>query len=289
MAPAALIPGRVLAYTLDAKSELIRDRRLDVDYGPLYSDLGMTVADFARWLGAPDAPDVTGAPEGRSPLSAASVATMTTPRQLSVGTFAGELFQWSRYGLGVGLDDFLGERVVLHSGHSGVGFVRFPERKLSIAVFTNLEHPAGSDPVGLAFGIAGMLASELSLAALPTPPAGATRAPAKMAKTKTGAKSGDERALDAMLRAAYEALLAGAPVLDRYAPALRGIAWDGAAGLAGRLPRWKTLQRFERVRDVPLDGERTLLYRATHERATVYVRFSLDGAGQISRLVWWHP
>jgi Beta-lactamase len=263
----------VLAYTLDAQGSLLRDRRLDVDYGPLYSDLGMTVADFARFLGAPDAPH---APGTHGPLSAASVEAMSTPRQLADGTFAGELFQWSRYGLGVGLDDFLGERVVLHSGHSGVGFVRFPERKLAVAVFTNLEHRAGSDPVGLALGIAGMLAPELSLVALTAQPAGGPQAAA-------------EAALDATLRTTYEALLAGSPALDRYAPALRGTAWNGAADLAGRRPRWGALRRFERLRDTPLDGERSLLYRAAHERATAYLRISLDAEGRISRLVWWHP
>ena len=135
MTPGALLPGRVSAYTLDGAGRLARDRRLDLDFGPLYSDLGMTAADFARWLAALDA--------GR-PLTAASVAAMTEPARLADGAFAGEIFQWSRYGLGVGLDEFAGEPVVLHSGHSGVGFVRFPARRLAVVVFTNLEHPAGT-------------------------------------------------------------------------------------------------------------------------------------------------
>jgi len=52
MAPALVVPHRVSAYTLDAAGKLIRDRRLDTDFGPLYSDLGMTTADFARFLAA---------------------------------------------------------------------------------------------------------------------------------------------------------------------------------------------------------------------------------------------
>ncbi len=264
MAPSALIPGRVLAYTLDGEGSLIRDRRMDIDYGPLYSDLGMTVADFARFLGALDS---------GKPLSAASVATMTTPRQLVDGAFTGELFQWSRYGLGVGLDDFLGEPVVLHSGHSGVGFARFPNRKLAVAVFTNLEHPAGSDPVGLALGIAGLVLPELSLSSLPSLPAQAAAESAPIAD----------------LRAAYEELLAGSPALERYAPALRTAAWDGAGGLAGRAPRWGALQTFDLVREAPLGGARSFLLRAVHSQATLYLRISLDADGRIARLVWWHP
>jgi len=258
MAPGALIAGRVHAYTLDDTGELRRDRRLDVDYGPLYNDLGMTAADFARWLAALDT--------GR-PLSAASVAAMTAPVRLAGGEAAGELFQWSRYGWGVGLDDFLGEPVVLHSGHSGVGFVRFPARRLAVVVFTNLEHPAGSDPVGLALGIAGLVAPELSLATLP---------------------AAADDATSAATRAVYELLLAGTPDLASYAPAYRAIAWEGAGGLAGRAPRLGTLASFELVRAATLDGERSALCRAIHARGTLYVRFSFDEAGKITRLVWWH-
>ena len=259
MAPDAILPGRVSAYTLDAAGALERDRRLDFDFGPLYTDLGMTVADFARWLAALDS--------GR-PLAAASVAAMTTPVLLADGRPGGELFQWSRYGLGVGLDDFLGEPVVLHSGHSGVGFARFPARRLAVVVFTNLEHPAGSDPVGLALGVAGLL--EPALALVPKVPAPSPAA-AEMAR----------------LEAEYRRLLAGAPDLERYAPALRVTAWEGAGGLAGRSPRLGELARFDLIEERQLDGERALLCRASHARGRLYLRFSLDAAGRISRLVWW--
>ncbi|MCM2270262.1 MAG: beta-lactamase family protein [Thermoanaerobaculia bacterium] len=258
MAPDALLPGRVLAYTLDRAGELRRDRRLDFDFGPVYTDLGMTVADFARFLAAHEA--------GRI-VAPAGVSEMTTPQKLADGTPAGDLFQWSRYGLGVGLDDFLGEPLVLHSGHSGVGFARFPKRRLSVVVFTNLEHPAGSDPVGLALGIAGLVEPALSLAALPVSTTGTAET--------------------AQLRAAYEELLAGSPALDRYTPTFRTAAWEGS--LAGRFRRWGALSRFELVRDAPLEGERSSLFRATHERATAYVRFSYADGGAITRVVWWHP
>jgi CubicO group peptidase (beta-lactamase class C family) len=260
MAPGALIPGRVSAYTLDAAGQLVRDRRLDVDYGPLYSDLGMTAADFARWLAALDA--------GR-PLGGASVAAMSAPVRLASGEPAGELFQWSRYGLGVGLDEFAGEAVVLHSGHSGVGFARFPARRLSVVVFTNLEHPAGSDPVGLALGVAGRLEPAL---ALPSSPRGAPAPP--------------ERA--AALRALYEGLLAGSIDLERVAPSLRTAAWEGAGGIAGRAPRLGALESFEVLEAREVDGEPAWLARATHARGAIWLRASFDAAGRLARLVWWH-
>ena len=253
MTPALVLPHRVSAYTLDAAGTLLRDRRLDTDFGPLYSDLGMTTADFARFLAAQD---------GERVLSRAGVTALTTPSRLADGSPAGEIFQWSRYGLGVGLDDLLGEPATLHSGHSGVGFVRLPLRRLSVVVFTNLEHPAGSDPVGLAIGVAGLLEPALALAAL------APLAPPP------------DAALARRLRSDYEDFLTGQADLERYAPALVLPAWEGSPGLAGRLPRLGVLQAFEVLRDAPLDGERTLLCRARHGSGTIYWRVSLDPRGE---------
>jgi CubicO group peptidase (beta-lactamase class C family) len=262
MLPGALIPHRVAAYTLDETGSLVRDRRLDVDFGPLYSDLGMTVADFGRWLLALDR---------GAPLSRASVARMTTPAVLASGAPASEVFMWSRYGLGVGLDDVLGVPVVLHSGHSGVGFVRFPDRAFAVVVFTNLEHPAGSDPVGMALGIAGLIEPAVSLAAL-----------------EGTLGKGVTQEMRALLRGEYEHLLGGAPDLARYAPWFRTTVWEGAGSLKGRRARLGALNGFEVLRKGRLDGERTFLCRARHEHATVYLRYSVNDAGDISRLVWWH-
>ena len=259
--PALLLPHRVSAYTLDAAGTLTRDRRLDLDFGPLYCDLGMTTADFARFLAAQD---------GARVLSPTSLATLTAPVHLADGTPAGEIFQWSRYGLGVGLDEFLGEPVTLHSGHSGVGFVRFPARKLSVVVFTNLEHAAGSDPIGLALGVAGLLEPALALSSIP-------------------ALARFDAALVARLRAGYEELLSGKPDLARYSPAIASPVWEGASGLAGRLPRLGALESFAPVREAPVDGERSLVFRARHAHGTIYWRVSLDARGEkVTRVVWWH-
>ena len=261
MAPGLLLANRVSAYTLDAAGKARRDRRLDLDYGPLYSDLGMTASDFARFLAVQD---------GEGPLSPGSIAALTSPAFLADGSPAGEVFQWSRYGLGVGLDEILGEPATLHTGHSGVGFVRLPRRRLSVVVFTNLEHPRGSDPLGLAIGVAGILEPALSLVALPTIAA-------------------SDATLVARLRADYEDFLDGKPDLERYAPSLRLAVWEGAAGLAGRLPRLGALRSFDLVRDEPIDGARSLLFRARHATGTIYWRASLDERGEkVNRLVWWH-
>jgi CubicO group peptidase (beta-lactamase class C family) len=259
LAPSAIVAQRVSAYTFDEAGHLVRDNRTDVDYGPLYNDIGMTVGDFARWLIMLD---------GHGALSEASIRTLWTQALLEDGSPAREVYSFSGYGMGFGLDEVLGQKVVLHTGHSGVAYVKFPARDLGVVVFTNLEHPQGSDPAGLALGVAGLLEPSLSLRAL-------------------GAGSNEPR--DARgLRVAYERFFRGEPDLAAYAPRLRDTLWENRASFEGRRARLGALQAWQFLRQSTVDGERALLYRATHEHGQVYLRYSLDSDGRVTRLVWWH-
>jgi D-alanyl-D-alanine carboxypeptidase len=257
--PHAIIAHRVSAYTFDAAQHLIRDDRTDVEYSEMYNDLGMTIGDFARWLIMLD---------GHGPLSAASVQRMCTQTLLNDGTPAREVYSFSGYGLGTGLDDLLGQRVILHTGHSGVAWVKFPALDLGVVVFTNLEHPRGSDPAGMALAVAGMLEPALSLRTLVAPKAGPPAARG--------------------LRQDYEAFLAGKPDLRRYTLHMQPTMWANRDTFTGRLPRLGPLAAWEFLRAAQVEGEPTLLFRATHAHGEIYLRYSLDPAGHISRLVWWH-
>lgn len=260
MDPRAMLPGRVPAYTRGGDGALERDRRLEIDYGPLYNDLGMTARDFARWLVALG--------EER-PLSRRSLEAMWTSTPLADGRPHDETWQWRRYGLGVGLDDWGGRRVVTHSGHSGVGFFYLPDERRGVVVFTNLEHAAGSDPIGLAWGIAGRLWSQLVLAAAP-------------------AASDPDPKTTAGLRGEYERLLAGTPELDHWAPRSRLAGWEGAASLAGRATRLAKLRSFSLVRDERAGGERRRHYLGEHANGSLLLRFVLDEQGRIVSLIWVH-
>ncbi len=260
MNPQALIPGRVSPYNLNPDGQLIRDTRLDFDFGPLYTDLGMTIADFARWTMALD---------GKGPLTPQIVAALTTPSRLADGTPFAEVFSWTRYGLGIGIEDILGERVITHSGHSGVGFVKFPARGLAVVVFTNLANSAGSDAVGLALGVAGMLEERVALRGMSV-----ARAP-------------DEK-LAAGLRSDFESWAVGSPDLLHYARGLRSTVWANTADFAGRLHNLGALKSFEFLREQRLDGERAYWFRARYADASFYLRYSIDREGLISRLGWWH-
>lgn len=257
--PHAIIPRRVSGYTFDAADHLVRDDRTDVEYGELYNDLGMPIGDFARWLILLD---------GHGPLSARSVQRMWTQTMLYDGAPAREVYSFSGYGLGTGLDDVLGQRAILHTGHSGVAWVKFPALDLAVVVFTNLEHPRGSDPAGLALGVAGLLEPEVSLRAL------------SPLKSEPQAARG--------LRKDYEAFLDGKPDLRRYTPHMQPAMWVNRQTFAGRLPRLGPLVSWQYLKAAPVEGEPTYLFRATHAHGEIYLRYSLDPAGHISRLVWWH-
>jgi CubicO group peptidase (beta-lactamase class C family) len=258
--PHAIVPHRVSSYTFDDGQQLIRDDRTDVDYGSLYNDLGMTVGDFARWLILLD---------GHGALSEASIKTLWTGATFADGAPAREVYSFSGYGLGFGLDEVLGQRVILHTGHSGVAYVKFPALDLAVVVFTNLEHPKGSDPAGLALGVAGLLEPSISLRAL------------------SAAASGEPPSA-ASLRRAYEDFLAGAPELSIYSPSLQITMWHNRDTFLDRSPRLGSLVSWTFLRQSLVDGESAFLFRAAHTHGEVYVRFSMDARGKISRLVWWH-
>jgi D-alanyl-D-alanine carboxypeptidase len=261
MDPLHIRPGRVSPYNLDPSGGLVRDPARDIDFGPLYNDLGMTVRDFASWLVALGTD---------RPLSRAVREVMWTPARLADGSLVSMVGQWRNYGFGFGLDQIHGHRVVTHSGYVGVGFAMFPEDRISVVVFTNLRHGAGSDPVGLAYGVAGHYLPEVSFRARPVIP-------------------DLDAALALTLRGEYERLLESA-VGDRiWVPQLRTAAWEGAGDLAVRKKRFGSLLAFECLGREERDQSRRLLwYRARHANGMIFLRFELDADSRITNLQWYH-
>ena len=258
--PREVVPGRVADYSLDGEGRLVRARRLDVDFGPHYNDLGMTARDFARWLVALG---------GERPLSRASRDAMWTPVPLADARPNDESWQWRRYGLGFGIDEWGGRRVVTHSGSSGVGFVYLPDEGRGVVVLTNLTHASGSDPIGLAWDVLGLLWPELAL--------------------PTAERADPDPAWTAALRAEYERLLAGSPRLESWAPRSRLSAWEGASGLAGRARRLGELRAVRFAGEERADGETRRHLIADHARGRLLLRFAVDGEGRLVALTWQHP
>ncbi len=261
MDPLRIRPGRVSPYNLDPSGDLMRDPARDIDFGPLYNDLGMTVRDFASWLVALGTD---------RPLPGAVREAMWTPARLSDGSLATMVGQWRNYGFGFGLDQIHGHRLITHSGYVGVGFVMFPEDRISVVVFTNLRHGAGSDPVGLAYGIASKYLPDISLRARTATP-------------------DPDTALGSMLRGEYERMLEGTTGDRTWAPQMRTTAWEGAGDLAVRKKRFGSLLAFEYLGREERDQSRRLLwYRARHANGMIFLRFELDADGRITNLQWYH-
>ncbi len=260
MDPLRIRPGRVSPYNLDPSGELVRDPARDIDFGPLYNDLGMTVRDFGSWLVALGTD---------RPLSRAVRETMWTPAHLGDGSLATMVGQWRNYGFGFGLDRINGHRVVTHSGYVGVGFVLFPEDRISVVVFTNLRHGAGSDPVGLAYGVAGNYLPDISF----------------RARTPT---ADPDATLGLTLRSEYERMLGGSIGERTWAPQMRTTAWEGAGDLAAREKRFGQLLAFDYLGREGDQSRKLLWYRARHSNGMIFVRFELGADNRITNLQWYH-
>jgi CubicO group peptidase (beta-lactamase class C family) len=111
--------------------------------GALY----VSIADMARWAVAL---------EGKGPLKASVLEAMGTPARLANGQPA-DTGRGSGYGMGWFLGRHDGRRVFDHGG-SWQGFqayiARFPDEDLTVIALANL---AGSDPMTLARGVAGLV------------------------------------------------------------------------------------------------------------------------------------
>jgi CubicO group peptidase (beta-lactamase class C family) len=261
MDPLRIRPGRVSPYNLEPSGELVRDPARDIDFGPLYNDLGMTVRDFASWLVALGTD---------RPLSRAVREAMWTPAHLADGSLVSMVGQWRNYGFGFGLDQIHGHRVVTHSGYVGVGFVMFPEDRISVVVFTNLRHGAGSDPVGLAYGVAGNYLPDVSFRARPVIP-------------------DPDSNLTSALRGEYERMLEGTVGDRTWAPQLRTAAWEGAGDLTVRKNRFGPLLGFDYLgTEEQAVSRRLLWYRARHANGMIFLRFELDADSRITNLQWYH-
>jgi D-alanyl-D-alanine carboxypeptidase len=247
MDPAAIIKNRVSGHELTTSGEIISNRRTAVNLGPLYNDVGANIGDFARWAAALETDRVV--PPGLRDQ-------MWTPKAR-----ANDILFWRDYGFGWGLDRYRGVRVVLHSGYTGVGIVMLPEQRISVIVFTNLDNRFGTDAAGLALGITGIYAPEVSLLAMPP------KADTDPGRTK--------RVQDEFVR-----LVKGEPDYSQYARSLLPAIQEGVVNFATRAPHLGAFQSFSFLEE--RDDEKLVYYRADFEKARLFVRVSFDSEGKIN-------
>ncbi len=244
--PAAIVKNRVSGYGLKANGEIIPNRRLAVDLGPLYNDVGATVIDFARWAAALETDRV--------------VPPALRDQMWTAKARANDILYWRDYGFGWGLDSYRGVRVVLHSGYTGMAIVVLPEQRISVIVFTNLDNRFGTDAHGLALGVAGMYVPEVSLLGMPR---------------KTDPDTGrTKRVEDELAR-----LMKGEPDYSQYARSLFHGIQEGTIDFATRAPHLGALQSFSFLEERA--DEKLVYYRADFAKARLFLRVGFDEEGKI--------
>ena len=150
----APLPNVARPHNLDAgqtRPTPIAYRDID-NVGPAGS-INSNVQDMARWMRFVLA---GGTGNGRALLKPATLAELTAPHSIATRVVADTLVpsqHFSLYGLGIGLSDLHGVKVLRHTGgiDGMLSFVAMvPERKLGIVVLTNV---AGHNALYTALGI----------------------------------------------------------------------------------------------------------------------------------------
>ena len=225
----------------------------------LWNDLGMSITDFAKWAAALDS--------GRL-LRPASFRAMWSPAVLRDGKpvqFRALTESFNSYGFGWILGAFRGHRTISHAGYAGAAILRLPDDGVSVVVLTNLTRDSGSNPQGLALGIAGYYVPEVSwlaLKAVPDPTPGVT----------------DE------LLAELRRLGDGRPASDRYTPEFRSLVEAQAPGFQAEARRLGTLESLTLLEASSEGGTRLLLYRANYSRGRMFLRIRLTDRNLIDRI-----
>ncbi len=241
--PQAAVGARVTGYERLSTGQLVPNGRYDVDFGPLYNDVGASVLDFATWLAALQKDRV---------LPAAVRDRMWTP-----AVRADDTLYWRDYGFGWGLDRYRGIRVAIHSGFTGVGVAVLPDRATAAVVFTNLDNRFGSDAHGLALALAGLYEPAISLSGLP-------------------ARPDPDAALTERCRVAFGRLAATDPDYDAYAPALKASIREGARSFETRSPLLGALRSFTFLTDEPSEDGVVRYYDARFANGRFVVRIVMD-------------
>lgn len=225
----------------------------------LWNELGMSITDFARWAAALDSGGL---------LRPASFRAMWSPAVLRDGKpvqFRALTESFNSYGFGWILGEFRSHQTISHAGYAGAAILRLPDDGVSVVVLTNLTRDSGSNPQGLALGIAGHYVSGVSwlaLKAIPDP------APAVTEE----------------LLAELRRLGDGRPALDRYTPEFRSLVEATAPGFQAEARRLGTLDSLTLLEANSAAGARLLLYRADYSRGRMFLRVRLTDGGLIDAI-----
>lgn len=151
----AIVKHRAAGYTL-RDGQLVNIRRVAQVALPSHYGVFSTVRDLAPWEHALAAGHV---------VKPSSLAQMWTPVTLNNGLSY-------PYGFGWFVDEWLGHRMITHTGITGTEYTRFPDDNLTVIVLTNLGWHPGWPRVhawGLTQAVAGRYVPSLLFSSIPEP------------------------------------------------------------------------------------------------------------------------
>jgi CubicO group peptidase (beta-lactamase class C family) len=147
-----IIPNRASGYSFDDNNKLSNGMYISNFYSSL-GDMGIitTAGDMAKWSIALDKKKI---------LDKETLEQMWTPAQLKNGMEVTDIA--GSYGLGWGVEDYRGYKLLGHTGSFGSGyaadFIRFPEKNLSVIILTNLN---STESRWISCNLAGFFSPEL--------------------------------------------------------------------------------------------------------------------------------
>jgi CubicO group peptidase (beta-lactamase class C family) len=250
--PRQVIPHRASGYIL-RDGKLYRNRR-EIEYG-LWNDLLLTTGDLVKL----DAALYT-----EKLLKKSSLDQMWTPAQLNSGEpvrFSGSM---RSYGFGWVLDRFRGHRIISHGGYTGVNIWRMPDDRVTVIVLTNLDRPSGSNPHGLAQGVAGFYVPGVSWLAMQS-------------------KADPYPEFSSKLREELQRLPEGKSDESLYSPDfVKKFHRAFVAGARSEMRRLEGFRSLSLLDEESTAAGRLLYFRAEYARGRYFLRVLLDRAGKIA-------
>jgi CubicO group peptidase (beta-lactamase class C family) len=251
--PKEIISNRATSYYKYDNAKIIVNTWRSIDYGPLYTDIGSTISDFAKY-------DVAIATNKL--LKQSSYNMMWTPFALNDGSLVSNLIHEENlyladasYGYAWAIRKFKNHRIIYHAGFTGTSITKLPDDNLTVVLFTNLTGGFNPDAIArhiAAFYIPGSFFKDMVAGKDPYP---ATTHIIKEQINKIGSGTIDSTAFSIEF-------------LDALAPAV--------PGFSKRVQKLGSLQSLEYLdSEKEMNKKMKIFYKANYTNGVLYCQVSM--------------
>ncbi len=142
--PQQIVKNRVTSYYRNKERKVFVNTWRQVEFGPLYDDIGTTIEDFSKY----DQAIVS-----NRLLKKETYELMWSPFVLNNGRTVSNLsdeqqvfYADASYGYAWAIRTCTNHRIVHHGGYTGTSIFKLPDDSLTVILFTNLTDRAGFNP-----------------------------------------------------------------------------------------------------------------------------------------------